>query len=383
MTLRAAQGTQHSWTTVHPVLAVVLVYVSMRAVDVLALVWVGSSTGQSLGEVLLSWDAAWHVRLADEGYPEDVPLGAGGVPVQTTWAWPPGYPLLGRLLAAPWGADAHGPAMVATAVVAGGAAAVVLMLALRGALGVRAAVTMAAVWSALPGATVLVMAYAEGLFALLAFGALWAAVRDRFVLAALLLLPAGLVKTSVVPYAIALVIAVWWTRVRPEQKPVALPTAAVVTAVSILAVVAWPLVVAVRLGSLDAYSTVQSAWGRSSIPFRDTAAWLVHPFARGYADDLLAYAALAVAIVAAVVVWRDRRFPRMVRLLGVTSPVTLLATGASVSTSRWLLGDVAVPGLGWRLTRGPVSVVVVLAALSVVRIIWTGVFLTGAPFPPP
>ena len=188
MTTRARQRSVRSWVRAHPVLTVILVYAVMRAVDLVALVWVGSTMGQSLGEVLLSWDASWHVQLAEEGYPAEIPLGPDGVPVQTTWAWPPGYPWLGQVLAAPWGATAVGPAMVAIAVVAGGAAAVVLMLAMRGSLGVGAAVTMAAVWSALPGATVLTMAYAEGLFALLSFGALWAAVRGRFVLAALLAL---------------------------------------------------------------------------------------------------------------------------------------------------------------------------------------------------
>ena len=61
--------------------------------------WAGEhpSYAQTTG---LFWDAGWYHRIADEGYPGELPVDAGGYVQQSAWAFFPLYPMLVRGLMA-------------------------------------------------------------------------------------------------------------------------------------------------------------------------------------------------------------------------------------------------------------------------------------------
>jgi hypothetical protein len=235
----------------------------------------------------------------------------------------------------------------------------------------------------MPAAPVLLMAYAEGLFLLLAFAAMWAALRGRLVLAGSILLLAGLTKSSVLPFAVAL-IAVAVLSLRRSSVPQERPWRAVLALLLAAASVAvWPMVVAVALGSPTAYGDVQAAWGRSTIPGRDTLAAMYGLIGDPRLDILAGLTMTAAALVAGIVIWRDKRFPLFVRIVGVTSPLFLIATGAALSSARLLLPEPAMPGLAWRLMRGTTGIIVVLAALTLLRGAWIGLYVSGVSGDPP
>jgi len=220
------------------------------------------------------------------------------------------------------------------------------------------------------------------LFCLLAFTSVWAATRERWVLGGSALLAAGLVRTSTLPFAVALVAAAWvaW------RRPVRGATTASLVAVTVLAgtsVTAWPLAVALRAGRWDGLSQVQAAWGRSTLPFHDTLGWVKTLSLQGWPEVGLTVVMLAAATVAAIWCWRDRRYPLVLRLIGPMSVVFLLMTGVGYSGIRLLLSDLALPIWLQSLLRSTVAVVAGCLALLALRWIWIGVYVGGSPDTPP
>ncbi len=364
-----------------PAVVVALAFLALRAVDALLMLVVARRDGLPLPDVLLSWDGGWYARAIADGWPEAAGAALRTGVEQSTWAWPPVYPLVVRLLAAPLGGTE--PLMVLVNIGAGTMAAVVLMWLLRDRMGTRPAACIAILWASMPAAPVFLMAYAEGPFLLLLFCVAWAAVRERYLLAALLLLPAGLTKSSAAPYAVALiaVVVVRW-RDRSRSGPAG-GTVLAVTVLAVIGMLAWPAIVAIRLGSWDAYSAIQATWGRSSIPGRDTLAWIVHLGGTGVADTGLVLIMVIAALLAAVLAWRDRRLPLFVRVVGITSPAFLLTIGVGISTARLLLPDIAIPGVAGRLARGWSGLVLLSGVLLLLRFAWIATYISGVSGEPP
>lgn len=357
-------------------------YSAFRVVDLGLFAAVAARDELSLRSVLMSWDGGWYRRAATEGWPADVARTTTGVLEQSAWAWPPLYPALGRFVSGALGAPVEA-ALVGINVVTGALAAIILFLSLRAPLGDRASVVVAVVWAGMPAAPVFWMAYAEGLFVLLAFAAMWAAMRDRLLLAGLLLIGAGITKSSVLPFALALaIVAIGGLRARSWQ-PQRIAGAVGVVVLSAVAVLAWPVVVAIALGSADAYGQVQAAWGRSTVPGYDT--WKA---ALGFVwtptlETAVGVLIAVIAVIAGVLVWRDSRVPAYLRLVGVISPAFLLATGAALSSARLLLPDPAVPTAIRRMMTGWVSATLVLVTLTAARAAWIATFVSGSPGEPP
>lgn len=359
-----------------------MAFFAFRIVDLGLFSTVAARDGLPLWDLLLSWDGGWYHRAHSDGWPEVVNRSANGTLEQSTWAWPPLYPLLGRLLTTTTGLPV-GAVLVGINLASGAIAAVILHLSLRPSLGVRASVAAAVAWAAMPAAPVLLMAYAEGLFALIAFAAMWAAIKQRLVFSGLLLIAAGLTKASVLPFAIALVL-VAISSVRNHEVQPRRPWSTVgAMALALGAIVVWPLVVAVALGSADAYGQVQAAWGRSTLPGYDTTVAVVNLVRNPTIDTVAGLGMTALAVIAGILVWRDRQVPLFVRLVGLASPVFLIATGAALSSVRLLLPDPAMPVALRRIMTGAGALTLVLLVLTLARWSWIAVFVSGVSGDPP
>lgn len=212
---------------------------------------------------------------------------------------------------------------------------------------------------------------------LLLFAALGAAVRGYWVTASFALLASALVKSSSPPFALALITAVWIAYVLGVSPAVSRPRAIVTTAVAALATVAWPLTVGIAFGRINALTEVHSAWGRTSIPFRDT--WTA--LSRGPGDFTAQWfcsvAIVTIVTMAGILLLRDQRYPWHLRLSGFLLPMFVLFMSISLSAPRLLLPDLSLPAVERRLVRGALSVVIMMLILMVVRGLWINLFPGG------
>ncbi|MBX9244369.1 hypothetical protein ICW40_06060 [Actinotalea ferrariae] len=261
----------------------------------------------------LMWDASWYRTIAEDGYPDVLPLGPDGRVQQNAWAFFPLFPGLARVLmtvtGAPWATVAPLLALVL------GTAALLLVhrtVALGLAAAVRAGVPPLpdAVARRVPLATVALVAtgaaspvlqvgYTESLALLLLAAVLWCLLVRRYLLAVPVVLALGLTRAVALPVAVA-VLAHAWQR-HAEHRRAQLCHGGPVTAedagwqpgervrVVALAVVAglsgllWPAVTGLVTGQADAYTLTQGAWrGRGAVvplvPWVDVARWLLGPW---------------------------------------------------------------------------------------------------------
>jgi hypothetical protein len=343
---------------------------------------------RTLRDVLLSWDGAWIIATATRGWPHEIVTDASGVVQQTTWAWPPLVPLAARWAGELPGvhlifSEPTGPIVIGMNLIGGLLAAVLLFSMLRASVGVSAARSTAVLWAALPATPIFLMGYADGVLVAFVFASLLLMIRHRYVLAALVLLPAGLTKASVVPFAVTLIIVVVVRR--RTCGPAALSTLRALAAVGIavLASIAWPGYVALRLGSWNAYWHAQSAWSRSGWPFQTSATWLQSAFTQpGLAIGFSVFV-LAIAIVAATVVARDGRYPLAFRVSSVMVPGFLLVVGTNIGVARMTLPEPAIPAWLRRRFSRPASVIVLGVVLLLLRLAWIALFVSGSPGDPP
>lgn len=363
-------------------LFVLLAYAAFRVVDIGLFALVGVREGLSLRAVLMSWDGGWFRAMALEGWPHEVARMANGTLEQSAWAWPPIYPVLGRLTSQLLGLSIDA-VLIGINVVGCASAALILYLSLREPLGDQAGLIVAVAWSGMPAAPVLVMAYAEGLFIMLAFAAMWAGMRDRLLLSGALLVAAGLTKSSVLPFALALAI-VAIASIRSKGAHLSqLATALGAVILAAVAVLLWPVAVAFALGSVDAYGQVQAAWNRSTIPGYGTLQ-AVREVVRTPSIEIAAGLLMTgVSIIAAVLVWRDTRVPVYLRLVGMASPAFLIATGAAFSSARLLLPDPALPTAIRRVVNGWVALILVIVGLTASRAFWIAAYLPASAGDPP
>ena len=212
---------------------------------------------EQLRNGLLAWDGTWYRDLADAGY-RAVPI--GGV------RFFPLFPLLGRLLAAPFG----GHAAVPLVLLANAASLLVLILVRRLVMAEKgdAALADRAVWctAVFPSAFVFVLAYAESLMLVATVGAFLALRRGRWWWVAGL----GLVATLSRPLGVALAVPVGfevvrgWSAAPASSRPARL-VAAVAPVAGLGAYLAW---VGHAFGSWRLPFTVQDDLrGRVELPF--------------------------------------------------------------------------------------------------------------------
>jgi hypothetical protein len=267
--------------------------------------WTEADPGYS-DYVALMFDGTWYRRIAEEGYPPDLPTGPDGVVQQNAWAFFPAFPLLVRwVMAVTHGSWAAVAPVVATLL---GAAAVLVIhrVVVRGApRAVEASpglpLAVVALVGAFPTAPVLQAAYTESLALLLVAAVLWAVLARRYALAGLLVLLLGLTRAVALPMA-AVVVAHWihrWVDDRRGSDTFGIRDRVMVGALALLGVVSgflWPWYVGWRTGVPDAYLLTQESWRglRSVVPF---IGWTYVPtFWFGAWGPLVAGAGIAVVL---------------------------------------------------------------------------------------
>jgi hypothetical protein len=146
-----------------------------------------------------SWDSSFYRRIAQDGYPRELPVDLAGNVLPNPWAFLPLYPLVVRALMAVTGLDFFVTGVIVSTIF--GAVATIVLYRLVLARGTqRSALWSVALFCFGPLAFILQTAYAESLFLALVFGGLLALVARRY----LLMIPLGVLAAFTRPGAVAL-----------------------------------------------------------------------------------------------------------------------------------------------------------------------------------
>jgi hypothetical protein len=228
---------------------------------------------------LTTWDGWWYLGIARDGYHAD--------PISDAYrdtAFAPLYPIVIRVLAAPWPAHAGLVAVILSNVL------FLLALGLFTTLGTihldrRRAALAAALLAIYPFASVFGMAYTESLFLLLMVGAFLAAERRHRALAGVLLALAVLTRLQgialILPLAVLMLRQDGW---RPRASMAWL-------LLGVAAAFAFLLYVGSVTGSLSGYLDAMKAWGKAgpgSAPADETIGAAFNPYQGALLFTLLA-----------------------------------------------------------------------------------------------
>ncbi|HKJ11286.1 MAG TPA: hypothetical protein VJ976_02730, partial [Ornithinimicrobium sp.] len=203
-----------------------------------------------------------------------LPVDSIGEVRQNEWAFYPLFPVLARGLMAVTG----WPFAVAATVLAtalGYGAALVIAGLLRERVGAPGALAAVALLGAFPAAPVLQVAYSESLALLLLGSGFWLLLRNRWLLAAAVVLLTGLARPIALPLglvAVAAVVRRWRSGAGDTPDvPECLSMVAAVTACGVSGLL-WPALAWVGTGRIDAYPVTMSAWrgGEAVVPFLPT-----------------------------------------------------------------------------------------------------------------
>lgn len=221
----------------------------------------------TIADFVLGWDAQWYWYVAVNGYPATLPLTATGQVAENQWAFLPIYPYLAAGLGAVLGHWGLGALVVS--LVAGYLAALVLYRMLRERQD-RATATWAVVFFvAGPMAALFQLGYAEALFLLWLFLALWCVLRRRYRWLFLFVPLMAYTRPGVLPFALFLGLYVVWRWLRRRSDPFGareLLTLAGAGAVAVVTGFSWQFIAAAVTGRPDAYLATELAWRRNWIP---------------------------------------------------------------------------------------------------------------------
>ncbi len=241
----------------------------------------------------LFWDASWYRAIAENGYPGTLPVDAGGVVQQNSWAFFPLFPTLVRVLMTVTGGS-WAVLAPTTALLAGAGAVLVIdrlvhsQASARGVAAPRAlALGTVLLVGLFPSAPVLQVAYTESLSLLLIALVLWSLVRRSYGLASVALLALGLARAVALPMALVVLVHLV-VRLRSHREGTETFTRGDVARVAgtglvaVAAGTAWPLVAGVVTGVPDAYLRTQAAWRGSFssapfVPWLEMARYLLGP----------------------------------------------------------------------------------------------------------
>ncbi|MFT4214996.1 MAG: hypothetical protein QM622_09510 [Microbacterium sp.] len=257
----------------HPALLVGAVYAAARAVTTILLVIAAELSGPdsrfgadaTLASLSMGWDSQWYWLVGVNGYPSELPVDDAGRVAENAWAFMPLYPALSRVVSIVLGGQ-YPLAAVLVAIVAGYLACLVLYLLLSERLDASTALWAVALLAAGPLAALFQMGYAESLFLLWLFLALWMLQRRRYGWLYLLIPLMAYTRPGVLAFALLLGlygIARWWRR---RAEPLPATEAAHIVFLGMLAVLvgfSWQVIAGYVTGDPDAYLETELSWRRS------------------------------------------------------------------------------------------------------------------------
>lgn len=321
----------HGWAGLSDWVRIGILYLCARVVTTLFLVIAAALSGPlsrfgenaGIGDFVLAWDAQWYWFTAVNGYPTSLPLTGAGLVAENQWAFMPIYAYLAQAVGFVVGSWGIGAFLVS--LVAGYLASVVLYRMLRDRQDAGTATWATAFFAAGPLAALFQVGYAESLFLLWLFLALWCVQRRRYGWLYLLIPLMGYTRPGVLAFALFLgLYGIWrWSTRRREALPgreivhiVALGAWAVAVGFS------WQLAAAVVTGDPGAYLATELAWRRNWIADASGAFFPLDGFLQGVAfwfgswglGAVTGYVVLAavVVLVAALLLFEPH-----VRKLGV------------------------------------------------------------------
>ncbi|MGH3852600.1 MAG: mannosyltransferase family protein [Pseudonocardiaceae bacterium] len=347
------------------------VYLGARSVGLLIFFVMARVNSRSPLDVLTSWDAAWLLSIANNGYSGVTPdhLDSFGHHTPTTaLAFFPGYPYFVRLLS---GMGLNTVAVAFTVSLAAGIFCAYGLVRLTGTMGLnqRAGLVLVALFASAPLSIVLSMPYTEALFCALTVWTLVGLLTDRWILVAGLCILAGLVR----PTGVVLAIVVCAAAARRILTSTATARVWIALLTAPLRIVGYLGFVAARTGRLDGWLYLQhEGWGYSydlgRETVRDSGAILAH------SDDAMLVITVAVVLgylVLALLAVRDRlSWPVVAYGIGAT----LMAVQSSVimnSKARLLLVafTLLIP-VATRIARKNTTTVVTTTALYTLMGSW-------------
>lgn len=294
--------------------------------------------GADLASLMLGWDAQWYWFLAENGYPVDLPLTASGDVAENQWAFMPVYAYLARALGSAlgsWGAGA-----VVISLVAGYLACLVLHRIVRTRAEDDVAVWAVVYFACAPLAALFQVGYAESLFLLWLFLALWAVMLRRYGWLYLLIPLMGFTRPGVLAFALFLGlfgIRRWFSR---RREPLGAAEIVHIVALGLLAVLvgfSWQVIAGIVTGDPGAYLATELAWRRNWLGASDAAFIAFDGFVQGAAfwfgswglAPVTGYVVLAASVLAlaALLLFEPhvRRMGIEVRLWSAAYLVYLLA----------------------------------------------------------
>jgi hypothetical protein len=223
----------------------------------------GVGANDSFIGALTDWDAVWYRRIAEQGYPSELPV-IGSSVQNNAWAFMPLYPKLVKLLILGQ-MGAYPLAAVLVSAFFGAAAAVMLVPLVRPHVGHRAAMITAAIFSLGPTSFILQTGYAESLGLFLLFAFLCLVDRSRYGAAALVALPLTFARPGMQAVAlfVFLHLCVRLVQSRRSGKPMTRREWVVPLALSGLTGLlgfVWPFLAGMVTGVKDAYLLTELSW---------------------------------------------------------------------------------------------------------------------------
>jgi hypothetical protein len=284
-----------------------LLYAATRAGQLAFIAWLAPGTGPSIKERLLAWDGGWFVRVATEGYPHTYTYDpSSGQMLGNGLAFFPLYPALIHVVH--WVVRSYDWAAIGISWVAAGVASVLLYRFGTALRDRRLGYALVVLFCAQPMSVVLSMAYSEALFSALVIGALYAAYRERFLVAGLLGLGAGLCRPTGLALALAIAVAAGMALHSGRATGPAAWRAVAGSALALAGVPAYLAWVGARVGDLGAWFTIQTAgWGTTFDWGDSTREFLVTAFHQGNGWVQVSTAFILVAAAVAVVLAVLRR----------------------------------------------------------------------------
>ena len=218
-----------------------------------------SRPDQSFFNFSTSWDGTYYRRIAEEGYPTELPVDADGFVVPNVWAFMPVFPFLARLISL---TGIHfDVAAVLLATLAGAGAAVVLHRLVASVSNGTAAICATALFCFGPLGYLLQVGYAESLYLLLAFASLLALVRRQYVLLTALAVVAAFVRPGILAVALALAVHFLIRLFSREPFPWRDRIVIVVGGLLIAAAgLSWTVIATAVTGHENAYIETELAW---------------------------------------------------------------------------------------------------------------------------
>lgn len=337
----------------HPVRTVILVHLVSRIVAWLVLEVAARGFQNPAGvdtldptavDLLPLWDSKWYEHIARHGYPVPLPLDPQtGRFTYSAWAFYPLFPLLMR------GLDAIGVPFIAGAlvlnVVLSTLAAVLIWATLHQGTHAdpqpqraRLALVAACLWSFYPATPVMLKPYTEALAMVLIAASLWALLRRRYLLVALLSVPLGFTRGVAPALGLAALVHLvvrWREDRRAGLDPLrgARVAAVVMLVMTGLSGVAWPLVAGWVSGIPSAFFDVQAAWGMqpSAGPFR---LWLQWAWDSKGVLGVIVIVGLVATYISLIAGRHGRWIPVEVRAWAIAYPIYLFAVVRPI-TSMW------------------------------------------------